>query len=154
PLSRTHVSGFAEALAFRALQDPDDEAIALQRLHQLAHMLAVAGLDRDVEAGPLGDHAAEQPLVLHLDDVTARLADPAGNTRELARQVVDHDAQPHDPAIAYQAAQQHRGQEAGVDVTAAQHQPDLAALEDLRIDEQRGQARGARAFGHRLLDLD
>src|SRR5690349_24734757 len=107
PLSRTHVSGFAEALAFRALQDPDDEAITFQRLHQLAHMLAVAGLDRDVEAGPLGDHAAEQPLVLHLDDVAARLADPAGNTRELAWQVVDHDAQPHDPAVSDQPAQQH-----------------------------------------------
>ena len=38
-------------------------------------MVGAAGLDRDVELGALGDHAAEQALVLDLDDVAAGLAD-------------------------------------------------------------------------------
>ena len=60
---------------------------ALQDRDQLAHMVAAAGFDGDVELGGLGDHAAEQALVLHLDDVAAGLADERGDPGELARRV-------------------------------------------------------------------
>jgi hypothetical protein len=41
-------------------------------------MRPVAGFDGDVKVGGLGDHAAEQALVLDLDDVAAGLADDGG----------------------------------------------------------------------------
>ena len=72
-------------LSLDALQHPDGEAVGLQRRDQLAHVVAVARLDGDVEVGGLGDHAAEQALVLDLDDVAAGLADDGGDAGELAR---------------------------------------------------------------------
>ena len=111
------------------LEDADGKSLAPQRHHQFADLAAAARLDGDIELGRLGNHAAEQPLVLHFDDIAAGLADQAGDPGELARQVADHQPQPHDPVVAHQPAQQHRGQQAGVDVAAAQHQPDPTALE-------------------------
>src|SRR5260370_458531 len=98
----------------------------------------------------LGDHA-EQPLVLPLGAIAARLADDAGDAGELPGRIADHQPQPHDSPVAHQPAQKHRGEQARVDVAAAQDQPDVAALEEIGIGEQRRQPRRTRAFGRRLL---
>ena len=92
--------------------------------------------------------------MLHFHDVAAGAADQAGDAGELARQVADHQPQPHDPAVAHQTAQQHGSEQARVDIAAAQHEADLAAGKVLRIGQQRSQAGGTGAFGHRLLDFE
>ena len=111
-------------------------------------MGAISGFDRDVEFGALGDHT-EQPLVQDFYDVAASTADQARYPGKLGR-IADHQAQPHDPAVADQSAQQDRGQQAGVDVAAAQDQPDLAAGEDFGMGEQGGEARCAGQFWRSL----
>ena len=46
------------------------------------------------------------------------------------------------------------GENARIDVAAAQDQPDLAAAESLRLDQHGGEPGGARAFGHGLLQRE
>ena len=58
-----------------------------------------------------------------------------------------------DAALAHQFAGQHRGQQAGVDVAAGDHQAALLAAEPLGIGQQGGQRGRARALDHGLLDV-
>ena len=57
-------------------------------------------------------------------------------------------------ALAGQLARQHAGQQPRVDVAAAQHEAEGAALEAVRRLQHRGEAGRARALHHRLLDVD
>ena len=117
-------------------------------------MLAVAALQHELDFGRFHRHRAEHPLVLHVDDVAARLADHRGDARQAAGEIGQGDAQPHQPAVAHQAAHQHRREQARIDVAAADRDADAPAGEAAGMLQQRGKAGGPGAFGHRLLDLD
>ena len=57
-------------------------------------------------------------------------------------------------SLALELAHHDRGEDARIDVAAAQDQPDLAAAEALRLGQHRGKPGGARAFRHRLLQRE
>ena len=77
-----------------------------QGFHDGGDMAGVAGFQNDIEFGLFQRHVVEQALVVDLDDIAAGLADQAGYRAENARLVLDIDAQPDQPALAYQAAHQ------------------------------------------------
>ena len=54
-------------------------------------------------------------------------------------------------SFALELAHHDRGQDARIDVAAAQDQPDLAAAESLRLGQHRRKPGGAGAFRHGLL---
>ena len=114
-------------------------------------MRGVARLDRDVELGALGRHVEEQAAVVDFQDVRAELAEPRGDHAEHARPVRNGQAERHDAALALELAHHDRGENARIDVAAAQDQPDLAAGEALRVCQQRREPGRARAFRHGLL---
>ena len=80
------------------------------------------------------------------------LAQDRDDRGELAGPVDDVEPQLRQAALARELTGQHAGQQPRVDVAAAEHQADRAALEARRIGEHRRQAGGAGAFGHGLLD--
>ena len=81
-------------------------------------MAPVLGFDDDVELGALDRGVVEQALVVDLDDVAGVLADDPGDARQRPRHIGQFGAQPHQAALAHQAAHQDRGQEAHVDIAA------------------------------------
>ena len=56
-----------------------------------------------------------------------------------------------DAVVTLQFAHHDRGEDARVDIAAAQNQTDLAAAEELRCREHRGKAGSTRPFRHSLL---
>src|SRR5882757_7272117 len=127
--------------------------IALRR--QLADddldMGPVAGLDHHVDVGALDRDLEEQALVIGLDDVAAGGADDAGDPAQHPGHVFDLDPQPGDLAVADQAAHQDRGQDARVDVAAADDDADTPSGEAFGVGQHAGDAGGAGALGHQLL---
>ena len=81
------------------------------------------------------------------------LAIAAVGAGEAARLVLDLDAQPHQPPAAHQAAHQHGGQQAGVDIAARDDQADATAPEAFGMGQHGCERGGPRALGHGLLDL-
>ena len=81
----------------------------------------------------------------------AELAEARRDHAEHARPVRNREAERHDAVLALQLAHHDRGQDARVDIAAAQDQPDLAAGEALRVREQCREPGGAGAFRHGLL---
>ena len=77
----------------------------------------------------------------------ATLAERAGPVDEI-------DGELGQPPLAGELARQHAGQQARVDVAAAQHEADLAALEAPGVLQHGGEARRAGALDDRLLDVD
>src|SRR5262245_57760798 len=51
-------------------------AVGIERIENVVGVLAVAGLDGDVEPRALGRHVEEQPLVVDLEDVGAEMCEP------------------------------------------------------------------------------
>src|SRR5574338_1126934 len=74
--------------------------------------------------------------------------------RMTPRLVMRGDVEPGDAALADEVANQHVGEQMRVDVTAAKDGGDLAALEALGVGDHGGEARGAGALDHGLLDPD
>src|SRR5262249_22563856 len=85
----------------------------------------------------------EQAVVRDVDDVAAGVADARGDLGEDAGAIGNFHAQPHQPPVAQQVAQQHVGEDAGVDVAAGDGDADAPSRE----------AGGARAFGDDLAAL-
>ncbi len=69
------------------------------------------------------------------------------------RPVLQLDLEPGDSPSPGEIAQQHIGEQPGVDIAAAQHQADLLACKPLGIGQHRRETSRARAFDHGLLDL-
>ena len=76
--------------------------------------------------------------------LTPALVELGGDRGQRAGPVLGGDAQPRDAAAADQVADQHVGEQMGVDIAAAQDGADLAAREALGIGEHRGEARPRR----------
>ena len=74
--------------------------------------------------------------------------------RELSRPVGEVDGELAQAALARELARQHARQQPRVDVAAAQHEADGAALEAVAMRADGRQAGRARALHHRLLDVD
>src|SRR3954449_13136495 len=73
--------------------DGDAVAVVLERVHEGGAMVAVHRLDCDLDLGRTNGSGGEQPLVLHLDDVAAGLADDGGQTRQRTRTIVEPHSQ-------------------------------------------------------------
>jgi len=58
-------------------------ALRRERRENFFGMRTVAGLDRDVEPGALGRNIEQQPLVLHLENIGAELAQAARDVAEV-----------------------------------------------------------------------
>ena len=80
------------------------------------------------------------------------LVEDLGHMEQLARPVLQADAQAGKATLAGQFAQQHVGEQARVDVAAADDKADVLATERRGIGHEGGKTRRARAFGHRLFD--
>src|SRR5438067_822988 len=138
----------------RASRNRNPDSLFLERAHQRAGVLAVARLDQELDLGRAHRGGAEDALVLDFDDVAAGVGDELRHLREAARDIRHRDAQAHEARIAHQAAHQHRGEHAAVDVAPRDRDADALAGEALRMLEQRRERRGAGALGHGLFDLD
>src|ERR1700747_1109228 len=109
------------------------EAVIREDLEDVLPMRSVARFHRDVELGALGRHVEEEPVVLHAENVGAELAEPGGDLPEHSRLVGDGQPEGDDAAFALELAHHHGGENARVDIAAAQDQPDLAAAEFFRL---------------------
>ena len=114
----------------------------------------VVGLQHDLELGRSGGHVEEHAVVDDLHDVGAGSADDRGDPTEDAGLVGDLDLEPSEAARAHEAAHDHRGEQAGVDVAAAEHHAHVAIGEQVRVLEQGGDPGRAGALDHHLLDLE
>ena len=76
------------------------------------------------------------------------LAEPARHAPEQARPVVGGDAEGGDAVVALELAHHHGGEDARVDVAAAEHEADALALEALGLRQHGRETRRARAFRH------
>src|SRR5262245_46759479 len=101
-------------------------------------MGSVAGFDGDVEFGPFGRLVEEQPVVIDLENVGAELAEPRGDLPKHAGSVRDRETEGDDALLALKLPHHDRGQDARIDVAAAQHEPDVAATKPLRLGEHGG----------------
>ena len=79
----------------------------------------------------------------HLEDVAAGLADQRRRAGEVARGIGHADPDRDHALGVHEAPQDHHGQQAQIDVAAAQHQPDAPANEALAIGGERGETDGA-----------
>ena len=64
-------------------------------------MRPVAGLEHDLELGPLGRYVEEHPPVRDFEDIGAELAEQRGDPAKHPRAVIDLDAQIDDPVFAF-----------------------------------------------------
>ena len=92
--------------------------------------------------------------MVHLVDVGARVPSSAVTSASEPGTSRTSTARRASRPAAHHAALDDLRQHQRIDVAAAEHQPDLLALEALRVPQQRGQPGGAGAFDHRLLDLE
>src|SRR4051812_17267415 len=105
--------------AFRSgLRSRDLDAVTREQRDQRLGMVAIARLDEELHLRAADRSRAEDALVLHFDDVAAGLGDQRRHLGEAARYVRHGDAQSHQARVAHQAAHQHRGEHAAVDVAA------------------------------------
>ena len=100
-----------------------------ERGDQPLEMRLVARLAFDVGDEALGRQRGEHALVIHLDDVDLLLVEDARDMEERAGAVLQANAQAREPARAGQIAEQDVGEQARVDIAAAQDQADGAAGE-------------------------
>src|SRR5690606_11185775 len=113
----------------------------------------VEGLDGDLDLGGLGGQVDEEALVQDLDDVRARVAEHGRDRGEAAGNVGHLDVEARQAAVADQTAHDHRGEQPRVHVAARQHHPDRPTGEAAAVFEEGGDAGGARALRHDLLDV-
>ncbi len=105
----------------------DDEPVVSEQLHGFVEMGAITGLDNDVEHGSLGRQVGKNPLVCNLDDVGSGLTQDVGHTSQMTGLVDEFDQQTRQAPLASEIARQHAGQQARVDIAAAQDRADLIA---------------------------
>src|SRR6185436_681217 len=85
--------------------------VVAERAEKLVGVAAVARLDQELDLGRSHRGGAEDPLMLHLDDVAAGGGDQSGDLGEAAGDVGHGDAQAHQARIPDQAAHQYRGED-------------------------------------------
>ena len=77
----------------------------------------------------LGRHVEEQPAVIDLEDIGAERAEPRRDLPEHAGPVGNGEAERDDAVLALEFAHHDRGEDARIDIAAAQDQADLACRE-------------------------
>src|SRR5205807_8501854 len=98
----------ARLLHRRAREQARREAAFVERPDDLADMAGIARLDDDIDLGELHRHVVEEALVIDLDDVAAALADDAGDAGEHSGRIADLGPEPHQAAVANEAAHHDR----------------------------------------------
>ena len=111
----------------RALLHDYRDALVFQGFYQFFGVAPVPRLDEELHLGAAHRGGAEDALVLHLDDVAAGLGDHPRHLGEAAGDVGHGDAQAREAAVAHEAAHQHRGEDAAVDVAPRDRQADAPA---------------------------
>src|SRR5262249_40583445 len=96
-------------------------------------MAAVVRLHRNVEARALGRDVEKQPLVIDLENVGAELAKPRRDVAEHAGAIRNGETERHDAIVALELAHHDGGEDARIDIAAAQDETDPAAAETFRL---------------------
>src|SRR5437867_6612514 len=117
-------------------------------------MAPVLRLDDDIELGALDRGVVEEALVMDLDDVAGMLADHPREAGEGTRHIRQLATQADEPALAYQAAHQDRGEQPRIHVAAGDHDADPPAGKALGCSEHGGDASGTGTLDHELLPLE
>ena len=89
--------------------------------------------------------------MVDLEDIDVVLVELAHHLVERTRPVLQRDPEPREAARAGKVAQQDIGEQARVDIPAAQHEADIAALELLGMGQHRSEPGSTGAFDHGLL---
>src|SRR4029079_11550531 len=101
--------------------------------------------------GALCRHVQEHAPVRNFENVCPEMPEKGGNAAEHARPVIDLNAQVDDAVLALELAIDYRGENARIDIAAAQHQADFALAEMSGVAESGGATGGPSALGLRLL---
>ena len=113
----------------------------MDRVAYRLRVICVARFHVDVQLRALRRYVGQHAIVLHLEDVAARLADDRRHLCEHARPVLDFDADRKNAALALQFAHHHVCQQTRIDVAADDGTPSGF---DLRVHEVSPQ--GGRPF--------
>src|SRR3546814_3591752 len=70
------------------------------------------------------------------DDVHLFLVEQLHHLEQRAGPILEPDAQPRDAARTREVAQQHIGEQPGVDIAAGEDEPDLASRERIGVDRE------------------
>src|ERR1700694_1159525 len=98
-------------------------------------MHAVACLYRDIETGAFGRHVEKKPLVIHLENICAELAQAGRDLTKHARLVGNGEPEGNDMVLAFELAHHDGGENARVDIAAAQNETDALAPESLWLGQ-------------------
>src|SRR5690625_4562075 len=90
----------------------------------------------------------------HFDDIGAGVAEDRADLAECAGHVREFDAQARQPSVPDQAPHDDGSEQPGVDVAAAEHDPDPFAAEPTWMGEERGEPGRTRTFAHDLFDVE
>src|SRR5690625_3515446 len=136
-----------------ARQNATREAGFAQPLDDLRDMIGVTGLDDHVDVGALGWDICKESLMIDLNDIPAGIANHLGQQCQLARTIDDLDPQARRSAVAHQAAVEHAGEQANVDVSPSNDSSHPATRETLAMRQHGGDGGRAGTFRHNLLTL-
>src|SRR5205814_10434944 len=87
----------------------------------------------------------------HFEYIGPKLAESGGNAAKDPWTIVDLNAQINDAVFALEFAIDDRGQNARIDIAAAQYEPHRATAKMGGIGEHRGESGSSRSLGQRLL---
>src|SRR5215208_210916 len=142
--------GSAQFTSARRIEHARAESLLLDQPDDIFGVPLVAGFEHDLELSTFGRNVEEHPTMGDLENIGAVLAEQAGYSAKHSGTVVDGDAKIDDAHFALQLAGDDRGQDAGVDVAAAQHEADFSSAEVRGVGHYRCKARGSRTFGKRF----
>ena len=114
-------------------------------------MRGVARFDRDVEPRALGRHVEEQPPVIDFEDVGAKLAEHRRDLAEHARPVRDGQAERDDAVSRSSSRTMIDARMRGSMLPPHSTSPTFLPANRSGFGQHRGQAGGARALRHGLL---
>ena len=87
-------------------------------------------------------------------NIGAKPSEPRGDLSQNPRAIRNSESERHDAFGPFQLTDHDGGEDARIDVAAAQDQADLAVPKPARLSQHGGEAGGARPFGHRLLQRE
>src|SRR5215208_6676522 len=142
--------GSAQFTSARRIEHARAESLLLDQPDDIFGVPLVAGFEHDLELSTFGRNVEEHPTMGDLENIGAMLAEEAGDSAKHSGPVVDSDPKIDNAHFALQLAGDDRGQDAGVDIAAAQHEADFSSAEVRGVSHHCGKACGARTFGKRF----
>ena len=116
------------------------EPRAAQCFDYLRYVLMISGLEHEVYIGGAHRDVSERALVIDLLDIRVHFGETGRHFGQCTGQVPQLDGQARQSTGAHHPALDDIREHEGIDVSAAQHQPDPLPAEALAIREDGGQA--------------